>query len=440
MFPIQSFEDANPFFTGLRYGTDTASRRLKNQYQANINQVQPQTLQEELLKLQLENQYYGPKAQAGIDLIRQGQIPHYQAQNRLIDQGQIPHYQNQVKQSKDPWSKISTYPELFKAQSLHQHYVDTLGADHPIALDAEKNYEIMQKNAQVLGHYRKAMGDAVPQRFLSSTAKDLLAAAQTSQGNYPSAIGTPAGQPISPPIQEVPSQGEPPSPNQAINGTQAAPASPQPQAQQGQQRAPSATDAPPLTAQEMTGLLTGSGIKKSATTSLLNRIHFMSLADNTFNNMLPDIPAMEYYTGGEGRARLAADKAGAATGKSSPEYQSYVRYKTNAGFLATQLRTAYGDSVQEEAAKKLAELTNPSAWDKDPAAAHEALMTFYKTFTQELEKSRETLMNPLSVYRKEDKPKPIKTLTQLNNVEKAQEEKIINGKRYIKVNGKVYEK
>ena len=42
--------------------------------------------------LEEQAQWYGPKSQAEIDLINQGQIPHYQAQNRLIDQGQIPHY------------------------------------------------------------------------------------------------------------------------------------------------------------------------------------------------------------------------------------------------------------------------------------------------------------------------------------------------------------
>ena len=37
-------------------------------------------------------QWYGPKSQADINLINQGQIPHYQALNELIRQGQIPHY------------------------------------------------------------------------------------------------------------------------------------------------------------------------------------------------------------------------------------------------------------------------------------------------------------------------------------------------------------
>lgn len=43
-------------------------------------------------KGELANQYYGPKSQADINLINQGEIPHYQALNELIRQGQIPHY------------------------------------------------------------------------------------------------------------------------------------------------------------------------------------------------------------------------------------------------------------------------------------------------------------------------------------------------------------
>jgi len=56
------------------------------------NMFAPNTLYQELIKSRLANQYYAPKTQAEIDLIKQGQIPHYQAMNNLIKKGQIPHF------------------------------------------------------------------------------------------------------------------------------------------------------------------------------------------------------------------------------------------------------------------------------------------------------------------------------------------------------------
>ena len=520
MFPINTLEESMPALYGAQQVQKLYQQGLQSQYM-------PKTLQEQLRHAQLVNQYYGPNIESEMyNRNQQGNLYGQQAQwhgpniqseialRGMEGKNLASQIAQRAYQQNNPLGQLSSMPELFKAQALYRHFVDTLGENDSRTQDAKKNYEIMQKNAQASGEYRGAMTQSAPQRFLSPTGKDILAAAQTSQGYYPSATGTPAGQPIPQPTQQSPNQGQPQQQQvstldsalsnpintaQGIQGNAVLPETetvqnafirqrgenggvkiiasngvigtvpankvgvvldsggklaeeiPQQQipsispalsnipAGSTQQQAPSSSSTPPLTAPEMTGLLTGSAIKKAGTTQLLNRIHFMTLADNTFNNLLPDVPAMESYTGVEGRSRLAADKAQAAIGESSPKYQAYIRYKTNAAFLATQLRTAYGDSVQEEAAKKLTELTNPSAWDKDPAAAHEALMTFHKTFMQELEKSKQMLLNPLSIYR-EQKPKPIKSLEQANKIANGQEEKTLNGKRYVKINGEWHTK
>ena len=81
MFPIKSVQD-------YMYPYLATEELFKKQIE---NQYLPQSLLGKIKEQELVNQYYGPKAEAMIDLIRSGQIPHYQAQNALIHQGQIPH-------------------------------------------------------------------------------------------------------------------------------------------------------------------------------------------------------------------------------------------------------------------------------------------------------------------------------------------------------------
>jgi hypothetical protein len=68
-------------------------------------------------------QWYGPKSQADINLINQGQIPHYQALNELIRQGQIPHYLAQsrlIDEGQIP--HFQTQNRLIGEQAIEQNF------------------------------------------------------------------------------------------------------------------------------------------------------------------------------------------------------------------------------------------------------------------------------------------------------------------------------
>ena len=484
MFPINTLEESMPGLWGAQQVNKLYQQGLQSQYM-------PRTLQEQLRYAQLVNQYYGPQAEAEIGL--KGAHGNYynqmanwfgptaqseialrgiQGQNLTSEIAQRAYQQN------NPLAQLSTMPPLFKAQALYKHYADTLGADNPITQDAKKNYELMQKSAQGMSEWRNAMTETSGMRFLTPEAKSLLEAQQAAAGINPSARTAPAGLPMQPQANQILQET---APIQNIgNATNITPERAQNTlnilkqmeaeggrvtseqkrqaesilanaiAQQGSQKPtyqPSpvslneaqtpAKYAPVMTPQQTAGLLTSAAIKRSGTSNQVNRSIAGAFADTTLDNMLKDESAMEYFTGGEGRTKLALERAAAAAGNSSPEYQAYERYKTNGALLATQLRMFYGDSVQEEAAKKLDALTNPSSWDKDPKAAQEKLNAFVKTFRQERKIVQESLFNPMAVH--QEKEPPIKTLSEVNKVAKSEGERVLNGKRYVKQNGKWHE-
>lgn len=449
---LLSPDQAGAGLYGANRINDIYNRILENQKLGIANRYMPGTLQAEMAKKQAEAQYYGPNIENEMNLRNfqaQQAGSHSNLMNeqaRMIEpktQAEINEINEKIRQGKDPYSKISTYPELFKAQSLYRHYADTLGEEHPITTDAKKNYEIMQKNAKGMGEWRQAMTQTAPFRFLTPVAKEIEEAGQANAGLYPSAMNSPAGLPIAPQQNMPPNTGSIPSELTLGNQTtmqQSSPIPPSANITQANNPSPSSQYKSVMNPQEMAGLLTSAAIKKSTTSAQLNRSVAGAYADRTLENMLQDQPAMEYFTGAQGRTKLASEKANAAFGKSSPEYQAYERYKTNGALLATQLRMFYGDSVQEEAAKKLEDLTNPSAWNKDPAAAREKLDAFVKTFRQERQITQRALFNPMSVHQENPADKaPIKTLSEVKKIGNSQAEKILNGKRYIKQNNKWHE-
>ena len=457
-FRRTSWEDANPGFVGAARVGDIFNRILENQKLGIANRYMPGTLQAEMAKKQTEAQYYGPNIESEMNE-RNKRATLLGEQARLYGpktQAEIDEINEKIRQGKDPYSKISTYPELFKAQSLYRHYSNKFGENHPITLNAKKDYEIMQNNAKAQGEHNQAMTATAPQRFLSPTGKSLLEAEQTNRGIWPSATTSAAGKPMNPPqninqpvntqqasiaANTTPTTGLATNPTTLTEQNKNLPAAqPINPAVQAQATPPEPQRPPVISPENATGLLMSEALKKAGTTAQLNRINFMNIADVSLNKLLEDEPGMLYYTGAEGRARYAADKIAASTGKSSPQFQSYERYKTKATLFASQLRQAYGDSVQEEAAKLLRSLGDPSAWDIDPQTAHEKLKVFTTVFRLEKDAMIQQMMNPMKTFA------PIKTMEEMEKIaatgkrdaDSGEITKIINGKKYIKKNGKVY--
>lgn len=353
------------------------------------------------------------------------------------------------KKEADPLAKIGSYPELFRAQTLHRHYADTLGEEHPITQEAKKNYDLLQRNTQIMGDWRGAMAKTAPTRFLSPTAKAFAEAKQAYEGTYPSAASSVPGSPIldmvgTPgPSDRVPTLGEalegaPRVPTQAQQPEPAAIQAGAPIQQQGISPAAiqeSREDSPLLTAREMAGTLVGEGIKASTTSSLVDRNTGGTNAEITIQNLEKDQPAMEYFSGAEGRAELANEKRKSAQGKASPKYTAYERYLTNADLLSSQVRRFYGDSVQEGAMAKLEELANPSSWIRDPNVAKEKFNTFKTTFRQERRALQKAVTDAKSTYR-EDAPSAARPRTLGEAIDSQGKSIEMDGKKYVRRNGR----
>ena len=409
MFQPLSFEQNNPGITAGGKINDIIRMILANKQTSIQNQYMPEHLQGLNKELSLKNllsqgelqpkieaaQYLPQKALADI-LNTRADTGYKNTQSQWYGpevQSKIDFQNAKIKEMNNPLSQLSAYPELFRAQTLYRKYADELGEDNPITIDAKKNYNLMQKNAEAMGNWRNAMTSTADYRFLPPVAKNLLAAEQAQAGNNPNASTMPVGQPIEPDSQQVQQEGQDSKP--IANLSQLQRYKEQLNAQNSKPKQPYA---PVMNPQQMSGLLTSAAIKGATTTKQYDRDTAGAQADNTINNLLESEPAMEYYTGAQGRSRLLRDKLKASSGEKVPMYKEYSEYLKNAELLSSQIRQFYGDSIQPEAMRKLESLANPSSWDKDPITARNSLNAFIKTFRQERGIGQNAMFKPMSVF------------------------------------------
>lgn len=83
-----------------------------------------------------------------------------------------------------------------------------------------------------------------------------------------------------------------------------------------------------------------------------------------------DFNAVKDYFGPKGRIKLANDFASSMAGKTSPQYEKYVRFSTvQAPEVAKQMRAYFIDSVQPQVAEKYEALIVPEFWKNNPERA-----------------------------------------------------------------------
>lgn len=75
------------------------------------------------------------------------------------------------------------------------------------------------------------------------------------------------------------------------------------------------------------------------------------------------------YSGPKGTLKLFAESLRSSKGNPSQEYLNNQKAVGAASLMADQMRQFYGDSIQPSAMERLRELSNPSAWYKDPKVA-----------------------------------------------------------------------
>lgn len=75
------------------------------------------------------------------------------------------------------------------------------------------------------------------------------------------------------------------------------------------------------------------------------------------------------YSGPKGSLKWLGESFQSFKGNPSKQYLDYQKAVNSASLMADQMRQFYGDSIQPSAMERLRELSNPSAWYKDPKVA-----------------------------------------------------------------------
>lgn len=150
-----------------------------------------------------------------------------------------------------------------------------------------------------------------------------------------------------------------------------------------------------MSQKELVTTLQNAITKKSVPTATLNRLYYASAIEKILPTLVDKAYAMEYYTGPEGRARLAYDKSKALTGvKPNKELLDYNIYTSAASQLAHQLTNFWKTTITPYGNQQLNAMMNPSGFFKSPKEAKVSLQTVLSLFHNELsgllEPTRET--------------------------------------------------
>ncbi len=139
-----SFDEANPFVTGLKKGSDIASEFMDNLQKSIALKYADQNQQAALAEAQAK----APYMQAQTQGILQGQIPYQQAQVREIDQGQIPLQQAQSGYYGAETGKINAMLPADIAEANLKLKYPGLSLTGPAAqVAAAQYYDDIQRNA-----------------------------------------------------------------------------------------------------------------------------------------------------------------------------------------------------------------------------------------------------------------------------------------------------
>ena len=432
--PNVTFQQANPGYSGAGAMNDLIAQVLQNQQMQTKNQYMGPQLQQKLAQEQLKTQIMQPQAQYApqmtlAELLKsQAEAPHVQAETQELLQGKIPFERAHAAYESariDPFASPEGMPELMKAEMFYNHAKNQYGEDHPITKEALNNYRLLQQQATATSTWHQQLAESMGFRALPTAAKEVLNTQQAQAGFQPSALNNvptgridqgafsasptgsidlnrPFGQPMTGGVQQAQQPSASPgipTLNDLTNPSTQAQVAPQAAARQvaGQDK---------MSANQVADYMTNALLKSTNTSQNLNKIQFGSQVEQTLANMLPYEPAMEYYTGIEGRGKLLADKLKSASGVTTPEYAAYQAYRTHAETAAAGIRQYWGDSIQPSVKESINDLTNPSSWDKGPDAVRAKLNSVITNFNSELEQRRKMAQGP-SLYSAGQKGVPL---------------------------------
>lgn len=382
-FQPQSFQQANPFLAGLQTGQDIYKTGMQNAYL-------PQTLQQQLQKMQLgnqqtaiQNQYLPQESQGKINLM-QAQIPLMQAQT-----------QNEINY---PIKGDITATVEYANQALNQY-----GAKSPQAQSAQN---ALSAQIEMLKNRALFYGANVDLKNLPNPVKNQIIANgyQLGRGNM-----------VSP-------QANATAPQMNVGTQQNSP-------QQG-----SAQPLVNLNNPSVQSTAQNAALKETSTNQILNQRQYSQILGNLMDQAQPLMPSVAKYAGAQGQAQLVADKVAASTGTVNPDYQNYLVFtRTYAPVIANEMRRTLGGQATDSERNVMDKLTNPSYWDSNfPLAMQQytAMQNMYKTAVNP------ALSQSLSQVQKNLQSQTNSPAT--NATPNISNSKVLNGKTYTKINGTWY--
>lgn len=121
---------------------------------------------------------------------------------------------------------------------------------------------------------------------------------------------------------------------------------------------------------------------------------FATNIEKTADNIDPNVIA--YYSGPEGKARLAKDAA-LGVSKASPQYKEYISIvDRKIPLLAGQIRQFYGESIQPSMREHLEQIIDPRTW-QDPEIGLQGYRDIMSLMQNEMQTYRDALRSP-AVY------------------------------------------
>lgn len=380
--PILSPEQANPIMTGMQMGNQVVGQGLQNQQQMIQNQYLPQTLQQALIKAQLENKILQPQAQFA---------PQMTEADLALKQAMAPYYQSQTAET---YSKIpvnEAQAGLLKAQT--QFFPVTAA-----------------------GGYLRGYGDYLKGMYLSNPAmwasrfqnnpgiQNILAnnpelADKVANLQINSMLGAGMPTPGMPGLNGAPLPGMGGGQPQSAGMLQSGASSPNIGNMLGngltqQGMIPQTPNLSPLLSPDDIANYQdalGSKVQKDTQTpQILNQRQYDASAQNMISNIDPKINSIVQYAGLRGHAALFGDRMAASLGgkKDDINFQNYNNFTTSQmPLFANEVGRALGNHATNVQKEQMLEIANPVTWDTNPQLA----LSSYNALKQALAANRKAL-------------------------------------------------
>jgi hypothetical protein len=206
---------------------------------------------------------------------------------------------------------------------------------------------------------------------------------------------------------------------------------------------PSAFNGP--TANDISAIQNASGSEvqlKTTPNAVLLQRQYSQILDPLLAKGAQLMPSVAKYSGLQGTGKLLYDKSASALGINSPDYTNYQLFtNTLAPNIANELRRVLGGQATDSELKVMDELADPTYWHSNPQLAlqqYQYLTDLYqKTVNPAIAQSPAQVQQNLQQSNANIAAPQAPQAQQANNAPQAS--KTLNGKSYVKINGKWYQ-